>query len=48
VTFSDMMTCVRRALWEQWGFHTQADPQEFSKLSPSLQDTILSALAPAA
>jgi hypothetical protein len=48
VTFSDMITCVRRALWEQWSFHTQADPQEFSKLSPSLQDTILYALAPAA
>jgi hypothetical protein len=29
VTFSDMMTCVRRALWEQWYFHTQADPQKF-------------------
>jgi hypothetical protein len=48
VTFSDMMTCVRRVLWERWYFHTQADPQEFSKLSPSLQDTILYALAPAA
>jgi hypothetical protein len=48
VTFSDMITCVRRALWEQWCFHAQADPQEFSKLSPSLQDTILYALAPAA
>ena len=48
VTFSDMITCVRRALWEQWCFHTQADPHEFSKLSPSLQDTILYALAPAA
>ena len=48
VTFSDMMTCVRRALWEQWCFHTQADSQEFSKLSPSLQETILYALAPAA
>jgi hypothetical protein len=48
VTFSDMITSVRRTLWEQWGFHTQADPQEFSKLSPSLQDTILYALAPAA
>jgi hypothetical protein len=48
VTFSDMITCVRRALWEQWYFHTPADPQEFSKLSPSLQETILSALAPAA
>jgi DDE superfamily endonuclease len=48
VTFSDMMTCVRRALWEQWGLHTQADSQEFSKLSPSLKETILYALAPAA
>jgi DDE superfamily endonuclease len=48
VTFSDMITCVRRALGEQWCVHPQADPQEFSKLSPSLQDTILYALAPAA
>ena len=48
VTFSDMMTCVRRALWEEWVFQTQAAPQEFSKLSPSLQETILYALAPAA
>jgi DDE superfamily endonuclease len=48
VTFSDMMTCVRRALWVHWCFHTQADAQEFSKLSPSLQETILYALAPAA
>lgn len=48
VTFSDMMACVRRALWEQWCFHTQADSQEFSKLPPSLKETILYALAPAA
>jgi hypothetical protein len=48
VTFSDMLTCVRRALWEQWCFHTQANPREFSKLSPSCRETILSALAPAA
>jgi hypothetical protein len=48
VTFSDMVTCVRRALWEQWVFHTQDDPQEFSKLSRSLQETILYGLAPAA
>jgi Transposase DDE domain len=48
VTCSDMLTCVRRALWEQWCFHTQADPWEFSTLSPSFRDTILSALAPAA
>jgi hypothetical protein len=48
VTFSDLITCVRRAVWEQWCFHTQADPQECSKLSRALQDTILYALAPAA
>jgi hypothetical protein len=48
VTFSDMMTCVRRVLWKQWCFQTQADPPEFSKLSLSLQETILYALAPAA
>jgi hypothetical protein len=48
VTFSDMMTCVRRVVWEQWVFQTQAASQEFSKLSPSLRDTILYALAPAA
>jgi hypothetical protein len=48
VTFSDMITCVRHALWEQWCFHTQAHAQEFSKLSQSLQETILYALAPAA
>jgi hypothetical protein len=35
VTFSDMMTCVRRALWQPWGFQTQTVSQEFSKLSPS-------------
>jgi DDE superfamily endonuclease len=48
VTFSDMIMCVRRALWEQWCFQTQEHAQEFSKLSPSLQDTILCALVPAA
>ena len=48
VTFSDMITCVRRALWEQWCFHTPSAPQEFSKLSPSFQRMILYALAPAA
>jgi hypothetical protein len=48
VTFSDMLTCVRRTLWEQWYFHTQTDPQEFSKLSPSFQERILDALALAA
>jgi uncharacterized protein YerC len=48
VTFSDMITCVRRALWKQWCFQTQDDPKEFSKLSRALQETLLYALAPAA
>ncbi len=48
VTCSELMACGRRALWEQWCFHTQAASQECSKLPPSLQDTILYALAPAA
>lgn len=48
VTFSDMIMCVRRALWEQWCFHTPAHAQEFSKLSPSFQEILLSALVPAA
>jgi hypothetical protein len=48
LTFSDLMTCVRRALWEHWCFQTQADAQAFSNLSRSLHDTILYALAPAA
>jgi hypothetical protein len=48
VTFSDMMTCVRRAICEQGLFHTPNDRQAFSKLSRSLQETILYALAPAA
>ena len=33
VTFSDMMTCVRRAICEQWFFHTPDDRKAFSKLS---------------
>lgn len=48
VTCSDMLTCVRRALWEQWCVQTGAASREFSTLSPSFQDMILSALAPAA
>jgi hypothetical protein len=48
VTFSDMMTCVRRAIWQLWLLQTPEDRQGFAKLSQSLQDTILYALAPAA
>lgn len=48
VTFSDILTGIRRARWEPWCFQTRAHSQEFSKLSPSFQETILYALAPAA
>jgi hypothetical protein len=48
VTFSDMMTCVRRAIWQQWFFHTQRVGKGFAKLSRALQAMILDALAPAA
>jgi hypothetical protein len=48
VTFSDMMTCVRRAIWKPWLLQTPEDRQGLAKLSQSLQDTILYALAPAA
>jgi hypothetical protein len=48
VTFSDMLTCVRRAIWQQWFFHTYRQGRGFAKLSRALQATILDALAPAA
>jgi hypothetical protein len=48
VTFSDMMLCVRRVIWQQWFFQTPAMITAFSKLPMSLQETILYALAPAA
>jgi hypothetical protein len=48
VTFSDMLSCVRRAIWQQWFFYTHRDGQGFSKLSLPLQATLLDALAPAA
>ncbi len=48
VTFSDMLTCVRRAIWQQWFFHTHRYGKGFAKLSQALQATILDALAPAA
>jgi DDE superfamily endonuclease len=47
-TFADMLTCVRRAIWQQWFFQTSLKAEPFSKLSRSLQETILYALAPAA
>ena len=47
-TFADMITCVRRAIWQQWFFQTATKAKLFSKLPQSLQETILYALAPAA
>jgi hypothetical protein len=47
-TFADMLTCVRRAIWQQWFFQTPTTAEPFSKLPRSLQETILYALAPAA
>jgi Transposase DDE domain len=47
-TFADMITCVRRAIWQQWFFQTSTKAELFSKLPRSLQETILYALAPAA
>jgi hypothetical protein len=48
VTFADLLTCVRRAICEQWLFQTPDDRQAFSTLARSLQEVILYALAPAA
>jgi DDE superfamily endonuclease len=48
VTFSDMLACVRRAIWQEWVFQTPGKTTPFSKLPQALQATILSALAPAA
>jgi hypothetical protein len=48
VTFADMVTHVRRAVWQQWFFHTHRYEKAFRKLPRALQATILDALAPAA
>ena len=48
VTFSGMLVCVRRAIWEQWLFQIHRKTTPFSTLSRSLRETILYALAPAA
>jgi hypothetical protein len=47
-TFAEMITCVRRAIWQPWLFQTSPKAEPFSKLPRSLQETIVSALAPAA
>jgi hypothetical protein len=48
LTFAEMLLCVRRAIWKQWFFHISRETTQFSKLSRSLQETILYGLAPAA
>jgi Transposase DDE domain len=47
-TFADIMTGMRQAIWQQWCFQTPMKAAPFLKLPKSLQETILSALAPAA
>jgi hypothetical protein len=47
-TFADMITCVRRVIWQQWFFQTSTKAEPFSKLPRSLQEAILYGLAPAA
>ena len=48
VPLSAMLTGVRRAFWGPGCCHTPAASQECSTLSPSLTETLLYALAPAA
>jgi hypothetical protein len=48
VTFSDMLACVRRVIWQEWVFQTPRKTTPFLKLPQALQETILYALAPAA
>ena len=48
VTFSDVITAVRRWLWLEWAFENHGDHQPFSKLSVPTQQLVLYALAQAA
>lgn len=48
VTFSDAITVVRRALWEQWIYKHPMIRRTYSKIPPHLRETLLFALAPAA
>ena len=47
-TFSDAVTAVRRWLWTDWVFASRGHNRAFNKLPLELQETLLSALAPAA
>jgi len=48
VTFSDVITRVRRWLWAEWVLETACPREPFSKLSTRFQSTVLHALASAA
>jgi hypothetical protein len=48
VTFSDALAAVRRWLWSEWVFPRAEGGTAVEKLSPSLREVILAALAPAA
>ena len=47
-TFSDVITTVRRCLWEDWVFETTGLKDAFSKLPKPLREMLLTGLAPAA
>lgn len=48
VTFSDVITGLRRWLWRTWGFENPRNKRGFAKLPREFQETLLGALAPAA
>lgn len=48
VTFSDVITGLRRWLWRTWAFATPRNREGFAKLPRAFRDTLLGALAPAA
>jgi hypothetical protein len=48
MAFSDAITVVRRWLWQDWVFARDNHREAFAKLPANLQETLLSALAPAA
>ena len=48
MAFSDALTAVRRWLWQEWVFAREDHREAFAKLPRTLQDILLSALAPAA
>jgi hypothetical protein len=48
MAFSDAITAVRRWLWQEWVFAREDHREAFAKLPRTLQDILLSALAPAA